>query len=150
MTTPRIGAVIDALVTLAGTTSALSVYDGPANTTTTTTDYVVIGGTEDPDDEPSSFDQSWNGLGAKTKNEVGEITCAVLVGTGNDDVKVARDRALAILGEVEAAVRADPSLGGVLIGGWAHVSSGRHVQRRNSQGLYVRITFTVAYQTKNN
>lgn len=149
MTTPKFGAVIDALVKLAKTTSALSVYDGPANITTPTTNYVVIGGTEDPDDEPSSFDQSWNGLGQRGKNETGEVTCAVLVGAGDDDVKAARDRALAIIGEVETAVRNDPSLGGVLSGGWCQVSGGRHVQRLNSQGLYVRIVFTVAYTTKN-
>lgn len=149
MTAPRFGAVIDALVTLVGTTSAQEVYDGPPNTTTAATDYVVIGGTEDPDDEPSSFDQNWNGLGRNGKVETGEITCAILVGTGDDDVKTVRDRALEILGEVETAVRDDPSLGGVLTGGWCQVSGGRHVQRRNSQGLYVRVLFTVAYQTKN-
>lgn len=149
MTVPKFGAVIDALVTLAGTTSAQAVYDGPVNITAPPTDFIVVGGTEDPDDEPSSFDQLWNGLGAKTKNESGEVTCAILVGTGDEAVKVSRDRALAILGEFETAVRADPSLGGVLVGGWAHVSSGRHTQRLNSQGLYVRVTFTVSYQTKN-
>lgn len=149
MSVPKIGAVIDALVTLAGTTSAQQVHDGPVVATVATTDYVVIGGTEDPDDEPSSFDQDWNGLGARTKTEAGEVTCAVLVGTGEEDVKRARDRALEILGEIEAAVRAEPTLGGVLSGGWAQVSGGRHVQRLNSQGLYVRIVFTVSYQTKN-
>ena len=149
MTTPKFGAVIDALVSIAATTSAGAVYDGPLVTAEYASDFLVVGGTEDPDDEPSSFDQAWNGLGARTKNESGEITCAVLVGTGDEQVKVSRDRALAILGEFETAVRADPSLGGVLIGGWCHVSSGRHVQRQNTQGLYVRITFTVSYQTKN-
>lgn len=149
MAVPKFGTVIDALVTLARTTSAQAVYDGPAITSEAVSDFIVIGGTEDPDDEPSSFDQSWNGLGQRGKVEQGEITCAVLVGTGNEDVKVARDRALTILGEVETKVRADPSLGGVLSGGWAHVSGGRHTQRLNTQGLYVRVVFTVAYQTKN-
>lgn len=149
MTTPRFGAVIDALATLARTTSTQAVYDGPVVTSTLPPDFIVVGGTEDPDDEPSSFDQSWNGLGQRGKVEQGEVTCAVLVGTGNEDVKVARDRALAILGEVETKVRNDPSLGGVLSGGWCQISGGRHVQRLNSQGLYVRITFTVSYQSKN-
>lgn len=149
MSVPKFGAVIDALVVLAETTSATEVYDGPTVTIPTAVDFVVIGGTEDPDDEPSSFDQTWNGLGNRAKNESGEVTCAVLVGTGDDDVKTARDRALSILGEIETAVRADPSLGGVLTGGWAHVSGGRHVQRLTTEGIYVRITFTVSYQTKN-
>jgi hypothetical protein len=130
-------------------TSAQAVYDGPVVTTAATSDYVVIGGTEDPDDEPSSFDQEWNGLGARSKIETGEVTCAVLVGTGDEGVKASRDRALVVLGEVETAVRADPTLGGVLTGGWCLVSGGRHVQRLNTQGLYVRVVFTVSYQTKN-
>lgn len=149
MGVPKFGAVIDALVTVAGTTSAEAVYDGPAVTAEYASEFIVVGGTEDPDDEPSSFDQTWNGLGAKTKNESGAVTCAVLVGTDNVDVKTARDRALVILGEFEAAVRADPTLGGVLSAGWCQVSGGRHVQRQNNQGLFVRISFTVSYQTKN-
>jgi hypothetical protein len=149
MSVPKFGAVIDALVALARTTSAQEVHDGPVIATASTTDYVVIGGTEDPDDEPSSFTQDWNGLGARTKNETGEVTCAVLVGTGGEDVKTARDRALVIVAEVETLIRADPSLGGVLSGGWCLVSGGQHVQRLNTQGLYVRVVFTVSYQTKN-
>lgn len=149
MSTPKFGAVVDALVTLAGNTSAQEVHDGPVVATNAATDYVVIGGTEDPDDDPGSFDQDWNGLGARGKLETGEIVCAVLVGSGDEAVKTARDRALAILGEFETALRADADLGGVLSGGWCQLSGGRHVQRLNSQGLYVRIVFTVAYQAKN-
>jgi hypothetical protein len=149
MAVPKFGEVIDALVILAGTTSAQAVYDGPSVTSESVTDFVVIGGTEDPDDEPLSSDQAWNGLGKLGKVETGEVVCAVLVGSGDEDVKVARDRALVILGEIETAVRLDPTLDGVLSGGWAQVSGGRLVQRLNTQGLYVRITFTVSYQTKN-
>jgi hypothetical protein len=149
MAVPKFGEVIDALVILAGTTSAQAVYDGPSVTSESVTDFVVIGGTEDPDDEPSSFDQAWNGLGNSGKLEAGEVTCAVLVGSGDQSVKVARDRALEILDEIETALLADKTLGGVLSGGWCQLSSGRHVQRLNTQGLYVRITFTVSYQTKN-
>jgi len=146
---PRFGAVIDALVTLASTTSAKAVFDGPALSANMPADFVVIGGTEDPDDEPSDFTQTWNGLGARGKVETGDVTCAVIVGTGDEFVKVARDRALSILDEIETLVRADPTLGGVLTGGWCQVSGGRHVQRLNTQGLYARVVFTVSYQTKN-
>lgn len=151
MSTPKFGAVIDALVELASTTSAGEVYDGPQATAEYPESFVVIGGTEDPDDEPSSFNQDWNGLGARTKVEEGEVNCAILVGTGNtaSGAKPSRDRALAILTEIEDKVRLDPTLGGTLAGGWAQVSAGRFVQRINSQGIYVRVVFTVSYQTKN-
>lgn len=147
MATSRFGAVVDALVTLVDATSVLGVFDGPANTSDVPTEYVVVGGTEDPDDDAGEFTQAWNGLGARTKTETGEVTCAVLVGTGDDVVKAARDRALAILGEVETAVRNAPDLTGALTSGWCHVSAGRPSQRRNTNGLYARIVFTVSYQT---
>lgn len=144
----KFGAVIDALLTLAESTSVERVYDGPVVTSEAPATFMVIGGTEDPDDEASSFDQTWNGLGARGKNETGEVTGVVIATTGNDGVRAARDQALTLLAELEALIRSDPSLGGVLTGGWAQASGGRYVQRKNSQGLYARVTFTITYQTK--
>lgn len=150
MTSPVFGRIIDALLGIAEATSASAAYDGPIVTSEAPEDFIVVGGTEDPeDDQPSSFTQIWNGLGARGKIETGEITCAVLVGTGGDDVRSSRDRALLLVSEFEDLVREDPSLGGILQGGWAHVSGGTHTQRFTTQGMYVRIVFTVSYQTKN-
>ena len=148
MATSRFGAVVDALVTLVDATSVTHVFDGPPNTADTLDEYVIVGGTDDPDDDAGEFDQDWAGIGRQSKNETGEVTCAVLVGTGNDVVKTARDRALVVVGEIETALRADPTLGGVLSAGWSHLSEGRPRQRRNANGLYVRVTFTVAFQSR--
>jgi len=148
VTTSRFGAVIDALVTLVDTTSVTHTFDGPPNTAEGPTEYVIVGGTDDPDDDAGEITQAWNGLGAGAKQETGEVTCAVLVGTGDDVVKTARDRALVILGEIETALRADKTLGGVLVSGWCEMASGRPSQRRNSNGLYARVAFTVRYQTR--
>ena len=148
MSTSRFGAVVDALVTLADATSVAQVFDGPSLTADSLTEYVVIGGTEDPGDNAGEITQEWNGIGAKARQEQGEVQCAVLVSTGDDTVKTARDRALAIRGEIETALRADPSLGGVLAPGWAHLNESTAVQLRNTNGLAVRLPFRVTYQTR--
>jgi hypothetical protein len=146
MATSKFGAVTDALVTVVGT-AGTTTYDGPPLTGDTPSDYVIVGGTDNPDDDAGEFTQDWNGLGARAKVETGQVICALLVGTGDDTVKTARDRALVILGLIENAVRSDPSLGGVLASGWCQLLSGKPSQRRNQAGLYARIEFVIAYQT---
>ncbi len=146
-TTSRFGAVVDALVTAIDATSVQHVFDGPPLTSESLTEYVIVGGTNDADDDAGEFAQTWAGLGAKAKDETGEVTCAVLVQTGDDGVKAARDRALVIFGEIETAVRADPTLA-VLVSGWLNLSAGRVSQRRNANGLYARLVLTVSYKCR--
>jgi hypothetical protein len=146
-TTSRFGAVTDALITLIGATDVSATFDGPFLTADIPIDYAIVGGTDDPEDDGGEFTQDWNGLGARTKVETGEVVCAILVGTGDDVVKVARDRALDIVGQVETAIRADPTLGGAVVSGWCQVSRGVPRQRTNTAGLYVRIVLTIAYQS---
>jgi hypothetical protein len=147
-TTTRWGAVVDALVTLCRTTDAALVLDGPTVTGDRPADYIVVGGTEDPEADGGEFTQDWNGLGARTKHETGTVTCAVLAGIGDSDVKLARDRALNVLGQVETAIRADPTLAGAVSSGWCHVAAGRPSQHSNANGTYVRVVFDIAYQSK--
>ena len=147
MATSRFGAVIDARVPLCDATTVAAVFDGPPLTADVPMEYVVVWGTE-ADDDDSTLSQEWRGLGAKSRQESGEVTCALLVGTGGDVVKTARDRALAILAEIEVAVRADLTLGGALTAGWCEMRSAQPTAVRTSDGLYVRVVFTIAYQNK--
>ena len=147
MSTSRLGAMIDALVIAIDATTVEAVFDGPPLTSVPPTEYVIVGGTDDPDDDAGEVTQTWAGLGAKAKDEAGQVTCAVLVGTGNDVVKAARDRALVIFGEIETALRASPDLA-VLVSGWSHTSDVRITQRRHENGLYARLTFTVSYKCR--
>jgi hypothetical protein len=147
VTTSRFGVTVDALVSLFATTSAEAVYDGWPLTGDVPADYIIVGGTEDPDDESGEFDQDWAALGKQARTETAQITCAILAGTGDDSIKVARDRALAILAECEALLRTTPALG-VLEPGWAHLTSVAVRPVRNTEGTYVRVRFTVAYQSR--
>ena len=148
MATSRLGAVIDALVTTLDAGTTVEVYDGFPITSTAPTDFVIVGGTDDPDDDGASLDQSWAGLGAKARDEEGEIRCAVISQSGDTVLKIHRDRALVILGELEAAIRADPTLGGVVASGWLHVTGGSLNQQQNANGSRARITFTVSYKAR--
>lgn len=148
MTTSRYGAVVDALVALFATTGR-TVYDGPTLSGDRPTEYVVVGGTEDSDDDAGEFTQDWAGIGAKAKNETGEVVCALLVSTGDGDVRTARDAALSFLSTLGDLLRADPNLAGALgPAGWCHLASGRPSQRQTSEGVYVRVAFTIVYQSR--
>jgi len=148
MATSRLGAVIDALVTQLDAGTAFSVYDGYPVTTTPPADFVIVGGTDDPDDDAASLDQEWAGLGKASRDETGQITCAVVSQSGGTDLKTHRDRVLVILGELETALRADPTLGGVVQSGWLHLTAGALNQQQNANGSRARLTFTVSYRAR--
>jgi hypothetical protein len=148
VSTSRYGLVVDALISAIDSATGVTVIDGPANQTLTADEYVVVGGTDDLDDAAGTIDQDWAGIGRQARNEAGLVACAVLVGSGGDVVKTARDRALVILGQIEDALRADPTLGGVLPAGWCQMTAATPSQRRNTNGLYVRLQFSVAYQSR--
>ena len=150
MAASKFGPTITALVTLFGTTSlgTDAVFDGWPLTSDVPVDYLIVGGTEDPDDDSGEIDTDWAGLGAKARDETAEITCAILAGTGDDTIATARARALSLYFEAEALLRADPSLGGVLTSGWCHITKAVVKPVRTGAGVYVRVRFTVAYQSR--
>lgn len=147
MASTRYGLVVDALVALIGATDT-TVFDGPPLTSDIPTDYVIVGATDDPDEDSGDIRADWSGLGAQKRKEESDVTCCVVAWTGDDNLKATRDRALAVLDNVAAAMKADHSLG-VLLPGWAHITSAVPRQRRNTNGTYFRLVFTVSYQTKN-
>ncbi len=148
MATSRLGAVLDALVTTLDAGTAVEVYDGLPVTSSAPADFVIVGGTDDPDDNAADLTQEWAGLGKESRNETGSVTCAVISQSGDTVVKTHRDRVLVILGELETAIRADPTLGGVVAAGWLHVTAGALNQQQNANGSRARVTFTVAYRAR--
>lgn len=116
MSGSHVPALIDnflAALTAAAGLDDVKIIDGPEVTDSAATEMVVVGFDADPEGEyeAASTTQAWAGLGAKRKNEDIEVTCAVLVRKGSTAVKPVRDRVFAIFAEVEAVVRADPSMG---------------------------------------
>ena len=145
--TSRLPAAIDALLDTFG--AVTQAYDGPEALPQVWPDeLVIVGGTEDPDDDTASASYEWAGLGAKKRNESGEITCALVVQRGDIDVKANRDRAFAVMADLEAAVVIDPTLGGAVTSGWFLPSSVTYSQRQNDRGSFARIVLTVSYQSR--
>lgn len=145
--TSRLPAAIDALVATFG--AVTTTFDGPGALPQVWPDeLVIVGGTEDPDDDAATASYEWAGIGAKKRNEAGEITCAVLVQQGDLDVKENRNRAYILLAALESAVVSDPTLGGAVISGWFLPSSAIFRQRQNDRGSYARIVLTVSYQSR--
>lgn len=117
MTTPsRVPNLIDNFLTALNAASGLDgvqIVDGPLVSDSAATEMVVVGFDADPEGEyeAASTTQTWAGIGAKRKNEEIQLVGAVLVRKGTVKVKPLRDRVFAIFAEVEAVVRADPSMG---------------------------------------
>jgi len=116
MASSRVPDLIDnflAVLKAAPGLSDVQVVDGPLVSGTAVREQLFVGYDADPEGEAqaASTTQTWAGLGAKAKNEDIELTCAVLVRKGSTDVRTLRVRVYEIFAEVEAVVRADPSLG---------------------------------------
>lgn len=138
---------IDKLVALF--TAALPgvlVADGP-QTTFPSPRWAVVGGDGPVQDEEDAAraTQVWNGLGALVRNETIDVVCAVGSSTGNAEttLKTRRDDAYALLGPIEAALRADPGLGGFTTGGAAAINETALKYLTNAGGVAAVIVFTI-------
>lgn len=147
MTTSRVGAVIDALVTTLDAGTAAAVYDGPPVTSDAPGDYVLVGCNEDLESR-IPLDQTFAGLGRAARDETGDIPVTIVAVSGGTSIKTVRDRALVILGELENALRTDPTLGGAVQSGWLHVTSGEVVQVQNTSGCRAAIPLVVSYKAR--
>lgn len=145
-TTSRTPAVIDALV--ATWTAITTTYDGPVAPTTWPTEFCFVGGTEVPGEQAVHVSIAWAGLGAKARNETGTVTCVLIVQSGATNIKTDRDRVFVLFGLFEAAVVADPTLGGSVQSGWLLPLEFDYTQRQNAQGSYARIEITVTYSAR--
>lgn len=140
--------VLAALVTVFQTAvgASVPVYDALPVTAAADLQLVLVGDDGDANsDEPAATTtqtrETRNIVGAYT--EAGDVTCAVICQTGDDDVPALRVASRALMAAVEAAVRADPTLGGVVVR--ALIETVTLWQIRNANGSAVRRVFTVHY-----
>lgn len=119
-------------------------------------DFLMIG-VEDPDAQDSATaaesEQKWAGLGAKSRDESGTITCAALSWNGNGAAggqKEARAGAKAIVDAVENVLRADPNLDDIVPGlMWTGFGTRfRLVQDQNSTGAMALAVFDIAFRAR--
>lgn len=148
MSSTKIGAAIDKLVTLFDAATTATVLDGPV-TTFPAGSWVVVGGdgpVQEEEDAARST-QVWKGLGALIRDEEIAVTCACGYSSGNAEtaMNATRDGAEAILAECEAALRADPGLDGFTTGGAAAVTdlALRYVTNTSGYGAVYVFTVTI-------
>lgn len=151
MSTSAIPAVIDALFTAATTAlSNIKVYDG-YGVSEDPGDFLMVG-VEDPDYDAAANSansrQSWATIGAGSRDEEGEITCAALSWNGNADQKAARTGAFAIVAAVENLCRANPALG-VSTVLWTGVGTDTELlQQQGEGGASAIVIFKIAFRAR--
>ena len=149
MTTSRIPAVIDALVsTLTAALTGVKVYDGQWVTApNTTASFITVGWT--PDGEGPTGQQTWAGIGNRARNEQIDIPCYADAYSGSTDTKTRRDAALTLMASAENAVRTDPTLGGVLISpGLAEIGTYSLREEQTESGLEVGVVFHITARAR--
>lgn len=147
MSTSQIPAVLDALIATvtAAVASTTLVYDGPRVTAESSADSVVIGDDMDARNETAVLsNQSWAALGNQSRDELVDVPCAILSSSGDArDVKVVRDRAFAILAQIEGALRVTPSQGGAAVL-WTEVTDFSYTAIQDAAtGITAWVRFTV-------
>lgn len=123
------------------------VYDGPF-VTDDPSDAIYLGYDGDPEGgfEAVIGDQEWAGIGARARRETFRITCAVVVVDGDGDVAQAREAVYRLFGEIEDALRAEPSLGLPPPTTVAVVSPALFIEPLN--GVQARLVFAVEVTTR--
>jgi hypothetical protein len=145
-TTSRIPATIDALVAIF--TAALpdvQVLDGPPNVTLDS-DFVTVGWSPYKDTAVDAT-QQFVSLGTQRREEDFIIACYADSFSGDTGASVRRARVFQLVGVVEMALRADPTLGGVL-SLWAEMGDCILHQELDDRGLVVGVTFHVHCKTR--
>jgi hypothetical protein len=156
MATTAVFDLISALVDIAeASLTDVTVLDGQGSEMPAG-DFLMIG-VGDPTDNGPAFSaegsQEWAGLGARAANEEGSVTCCATVqsgDSGNAAQRAVRDRLRDLLATLEAELKADPSLGGVLPGpGWARFGKNTNLtQISGTDGVAVVFYFEIAYQAR--
>lgn len=141
-------AMCNAQAVVGGTLDGVEIYDGYPITLPSGETYLEIATTPDAGNGPAvDGTQDFVSIPGREKDEQFNIYCAAYSRSGNNDVKIERDRAFAIVRAVEAMVRprepgSDVTLGGAVR--WCNVS-GRiaYSPLQAQEGCAVRVEFEI-------
>lgn len=124
---------------------AVEVVDGPQANSDASPEWLFVGFDGDRPDEGNEAVNAEQDLMtfARGKQESGNVTCAVVVVSGDTDTTVLRARAYAILSDAEDTLRADMQLGGLVM--HAYVSEHQYIPAITTSGAKARVVFTVTY-----
>jgi hypothetical protein len=144
-----IPAAIDALIATF-TAAGVQVIDGQG-ATDDSAKAVVFVGIVDPDSEgledAATSDQTWAWLGHVQRDENVSIHCLASAWTGDDNPKVARDNAFAMVRTLSDAITVDPTLGGAVLAVNA-IDGLSYRSLRGPDGCRADIPFTVTCRAR--
>lgn len=147
-----VSALDDVLTALVATFQAavgttVPVYDGLPATASADLAFVVVGDDGDPTGGDTAAGTVTQQRGVDRidgrTTETGDVTCALICQTGDDDLPGLRSTSRTLMAALETAIRADRTLGGVVIR--SNVDTVDLWQTRNANGSAVRRVFTVHY-----
>jgi hypothetical protein len=114
--------------------------------------YYLVIGVADPDDQgymdSGLLTQDWASMGARSRDQTGQVPCAISTWNGDGDLNMAMSDAHDLLGAVEQMCRANPAFGvdGVL---WTSCNANEqwsHAQFEKGLGLLV--FFTIGFRAR--
>lgn len=124
---------------------AVEVVDGPQANSDASNEWLFVGFDGDRPDEGNEAVEAEQDLMtfARGKQESGNVTCAVVVRSGDTDTTAVRARAYEVLSDAEDTLRADMQLGGLVM--HAYVSTHQYIPVITQGGCKARVVFTVTY-----
>ncbi len=137
-------ALLTLLPTLPGW-SGVEVFDGPPVSQGAPSAYCTVGYVLD-EGSGGTFNQELGTVDG-LREESGEVRCELVVSTGDVDIASVRSAAGDLVDALDAALRADQSLGGVLIGTPTLVLAADFLPVQNAAGASLRVAFSVQYFT---
>jgi hypothetical protein len=141
-------AVIEGLVAAFTAAVTATVHDGPNFDDSVEGLAVWVG--YDPTDENAqavASEQEWAEVGARAKNETGTVTCTAGAWSGDSSTTGRREEVAALLSQLEAAHRADVTLGGACL----YSNFGERVtlhQQLTENGNEAIAVFTVSFMSR--
>jgi hypothetical protein len=145
-----IDAVIDAAharFAAAPALAATPIYDGPPVSAAADPEMILLGDDGDVESAAvSTYTQMWVDMACTRREEMGDVVCAVVVQSGDDDLDVVRSRATVLLAACSVVLAADMTMGGVVYSAVLDSGSARPLQ--NADGVGVIAPFTIRYRAQ--
>lgn len=127
--------------------TGVEVKDGPQVDSQSANEWLWVGydgGAPDEGNAMAEAEEDWMTFG--TKQETNRVKNAILVHSGDTTIPTVRARAFAILATAETALRADRTLGGIVM--HALLTGHQYYPAITTAGAKVRVVFTVTYQAQ--
>ena len=146
MSSSRIPAVCDALVSLLDTALSIEVRDGAVLQNVERAGLTVGA---DLEDSTFAWEQDWAGLGHSQRNEDFTVPCILWARSGDNDVATVRTEVFGYFASVESTLRSNEGLG--LAGSFnirADVRPVAYSQPQTPDGVVCRIDFVIRCQAR--